>query len=206
MTTTTIRKPHPVKGDSSPWGSIHHVTEVAEGIIEVSTASHGGIKLNRQLNAQVPEYMRRKGGWYEEDCEWCLPAVALKLDETISRYEGAKNTMKHWFADEYEKFFNVVLQPGESRDKDDRMWHEAHKNDWIVDAAKTAPDNMVIVTATQGGSRVPVKTDKGWEYPPEKEFLVSKEEYDARNPLGFVINPEKHQEVPAGTWHKTPIL
>lgn len=49
----------------SPWGKIESKTEFAPDIVFVSTASHGGIKLDRLRNAMVPKPLRRAGGWYE---------------------------------------------------------------------------------------------------------------------------------------------
>ena len=54
----------------TPWGDAQDVIDVAEGIKWVSTASHGGYKLDRKRNAQVNEVWRQAGGWYEEDCDW----------------------------------------------------------------------------------------------------------------------------------------
>ncbi len=50
---------------TSPWGVIQDKRELAPGIWQVSTASHGGIKLSRERNAAMPDYMRNEGGWYE---------------------------------------------------------------------------------------------------------------------------------------------
>jgi hypothetical protein len=59
----------------SRWGPIQTKSELAPGVWSVSTAGHGGIKLSRERNAAVPAYLRREGGWYEEDCEWAIAAV-----------------------------------------------------------------------------------------------------------------------------------
>lgn len=57
------------------WGPSQHCKTVADGIQQVSTASHGGYKLDAIRNALVPAYMRQAGGWYEEDCDWAIVAV-----------------------------------------------------------------------------------------------------------------------------------
>lgn len=66
---------------SSPWGAVQHITQIAEGIVSVSTASHGGIKVSDERLALMPENMRSTtysgGGWFEEDCDWCLVAVTF---------------------------------------------------------------------------------------------------------------------------------
>ena len=42
----------------TPWGSSQHQRVLAEGITSVSTASHGGVHLDRKRNAAMPDYMR----------------------------------------------------------------------------------------------------------------------------------------------------
>ena len=59
----------------TPWGESQSVTNIAPGIISVSTAGHGGIKLDRTRNAMIPADARRKGGWYEEDSDACIPLL-----------------------------------------------------------------------------------------------------------------------------------
>lgn len=66
---------------SSPWGAVQQQHELAEGIIGVSTASHGGIKVSDELLAKMPAEFRTTpysgGGWFEEDCDWALVAVCF---------------------------------------------------------------------------------------------------------------------------------
>jgi hypothetical protein len=38
----------------TPWGVADHVSEIAPGVVEVSTPSHGGFHLNAERNAKVP--------------------------------------------------------------------------------------------------------------------------------------------------------
>ena len=47
---------------SSPWGSVQSCERIAGGIYSICTASHGGIKLSRQRNRIMPDYMRCEGG------------------------------------------------------------------------------------------------------------------------------------------------
>ena len=76
-------------GSFTIWGKAQDVTSLTEGAWLVSTASHGGIKLDRARNAMVPKAARCKGGWYEEDCNIAIPAAifpeirdALKVEES----------------------------------------------------------------------------------------------------------------------------
>jgi hypothetical protein len=67
-------------GSKTPWGSAQSAQELAPGIWSVSTAGHGGLKLDRARHAQLPPECRREGGWFEEDCEIYIP-FAFFLEE-----------------------------------------------------------------------------------------------------------------------------
>ncbi|HEU0197082.1 MAG TPA: hypothetical protein VFQ88_07740 [Nevskiaceae bacterium] len=61
---------------STPWGPPQQTRIIARGIVSVSTASHGGIHLDANLNAKVPTDLRSARAWYEEDSEWaCVVAT-----------------------------------------------------------------------------------------------------------------------------------
>lgn len=92
------------------------------GVTFYTTESHGGFKLCGSLNALVPDYMRCADGWYEEDCDWSIVATVFpaafheyhasrppRAEEVL---EMAKNTLKAWHPDAYERFYGVTLQPG----------------------------------------------------------------------------------------------
>ena len=88
---------------TSPWGSVQHSDELAEGIVQVHTASHGGIKLSDERLAQMPTDQRTSDGWYEEDCEAAfvyrhfLDAGVIELG-TKARAEVERwwGVMKEW--------------------------------------------------------------------------------------------------------------
>jgi hypothetical protein len=117
---------------TSPWGAIQDKRELAPGIWMVSTAGHGGIKLSRERNAAVPDYMRVAGGWYEEDCEWSIAAVVHPIGfQRVVKIEGrpdktefeyAMDALKNWYPDHFERFTGRPLLPGESRNKDERQF------------------------------------------------------------------------------------
>jgi hypothetical protein len=50
----------------------------------VTTSSHGGLRLSAAAWARLPEAIRQTaysgGGWFEEDCNWALPHLALGSD------------------------------------------------------------------------------------------------------------------------------
>ena len=74
----------PVRGGSSPWGPIQTVEPLGPDAAFVTTASHGGVRVSLTAWGQLPEAIRSTAfsdnGWFEEDCDWALPYLALGLD------------------------------------------------------------------------------------------------------------------------------
>ena len=62
------------EGSHTPWGPVQYFRELAPGAWSVSTAGHGGIKLDAARNRKIPSEARMPGGWYEEDCKWAIAA------------------------------------------------------------------------------------------------------------------------------------
>ena len=70
------------EGSSSPWGSVQTIEEIAEGIVSVTTAGHGGMWLSADRLARIPAELQHLnrfgvGAWFEEDCEVMIPVVAF---------------------------------------------------------------------------------------------------------------------------------
>ena len=184
----------PKAGEWSPWGRIDRAKKLAEGIVEVSTSSHGGIHLTPELNAAMPDAFRGDGGWYEEDCEWAVVALVYPHAFSQSAHASAHKTVKNWMPDAYETWAGVTLQPGESRKKDERAFLRSHADDWLVTSAfgswhESVPSGWVGVYAKPGAAVEAPSYDA-----PTRAFLVGKDEYDTR--LGtfglFVCDPMKH--------------
>ena len=74
----------PRPGSSSPWGTIQTVTPLGPDAVEVTTASHGGLRISPAALSRLPEAIQHTAysanGWFEEDCDWALPYLALGLD------------------------------------------------------------------------------------------------------------------------------
>lgn len=74
----------PTRGSSSPWGAIQTVDPLGPEVVSVTTASHGGLRVSLTALARLPEPIRQtahsRDGWFEEDCDWALPYLALGLD------------------------------------------------------------------------------------------------------------------------------
>lgn len=76
---------------NSPWGEIQTTEVVVPGIIRVTTAAHGGLRVGEELLERVPIYMHHESGWYEEDCEW---AFVFAVFEKEIREGGSERDVK----------------------------------------------------------------------------------------------------------------
>jgi len=183
---------------SSPWGAIQDKRELAPGIWTVSTASHGGIKLSRERNAGMPDYMRNEGGWYEEDCEWAKAAVVypigfqrvIKIEGKPDRteFEIAMDTLRNWHPDQYEQFTGIMLERGQSTVRDDRIFKAENETNFVVSAAwgdwaHWVPEGQVGVVARRDSDKA------------EKWFLVEGSLYQKRRGFFFVIDVSRDKEI-----------
>jgi hypothetical protein len=180
---------------TSPWGPVQHATELGEGCYFASTAGHGGVKLSRKMNADMPDYMRQAGGWYEEDCDWALavcryPQLAQGMGEYAKVTTAARDTMKNWHPHEYARFFGVSVESlaGQSFKYDEELFDIANADKLVVTAAwgdwhENVSAGMVGVLATRGGSRTPGT---------ERVYVeVTAERYAARSHFGYVIQSDE---------------
>ena len=187
----------------SPWGHIQTRHHIQNDCYWVSTASHGGIKLSRRINAKMPEGMRRPGGWYEEDCEWCLPVLEFRwlaeiLADKVFKGDGgvdallesADNTMQNWFPHEYAgKYLGGVVEVlrGKSYKYDKECFEAENAQNWVVIAAwgdwqEGVPKGMVGVLATIGGVRGVSE---------ERYVLATGEAYRARGKFAYVLTGDE---------------
>jgi hypothetical protein len=124
---------------NTPWGQSQHVKHFGPDIFSVSTAGHGGFKVEAKANLKIPFYMREADGWYEEDCDWAVVAVVFPDLFTAEDHVLAKKTLASWKPDAYERYFEVTLKPGESHTKDERAFYKAHA-DALIDEAMAMLD------------------------------------------------------------------
>ena len=69
----------PRVGAESPWGIVQSADQFGEGVVFVSTSSHGGFWVSDEKLGSMPAQFARHGigsrfhsgwdGWFEEDCE-----------------------------------------------------------------------------------------------------------------------------------------
>lgn len=170
---------------STPWGMAQASEIYADGVVFHSTASHGGIKLDRTRNAAMPAMLRVPCGWYEEDCEWAK--VVIGFPDLFTDYERrhADRTLREYYPERWEAVHGRALEPGESFAKDRRLFRKAHAHDWVVVSAITSKERpgFVDCIATLGGDGTASSRCR---------FLVPDTEYRA-GPHGFVIDEQRHR-------------
>lgn len=88
----------------TPWGESQLIEVLGDGILSVSTASHGGIYVPKALLNRIPlrhqEYAARWSGdlqWYEEDCAWAAVALAFPEKFSAEVVEQAARIRDNWF-------------------------------------------------------------------------------------------------------------
>ena len=116
-------RPYPEgRGPHSPWGSAQYVSTYAEGLWLYETASHGGFLVSPALLSTFPPELKTENGWYEEDCDWSLVAIALRDHDPAIFTEveliRAERVLRNWHPDAWETVYGRELQPGESHIKD----------------------------------------------------------------------------------------
>lgn len=62
---------------TSPWGLIVEQQQLAEGILLIETAGHGGLKLTESLADAIPSHLTNHGQFYEEDEAFALVYLAF---------------------------------------------------------------------------------------------------------------------------------
>jgi len=176
----------------TPWGNSDSKHILAPGILSLSTPSHGGIKVEKELNLLIPAYMRAPDGFYEEDVDWAIVATVFPHAFTTEDKAHARKTLRDWVPSAYERYYKEIIPPGQSRKKDEAAFKVLHKNDYLSLAAwgdwhKNVPPGHVVVFAGRGGRTADYKYPKDTAY-----FVVSQEEYDEPHPFSFVIDEARH--------------
>lgn len=193
----------PKRGDSSPWGAIQDVVKHATGIIQVHTASHGGVWLSgarlREMKARAPALLELAdfysgGNWFEEDLEMCRVILAFPEYFKEAQVVSCVSSLINTYPDMMAKHLGREIDPAESYALRRRNFLEENKGRYIVtsasgDWADWVPAGMVGVAAVIDEDRTRPASEYKW-------FLVPKTEYELRDgALGFVIDPERHQEI-----------
>lgn len=165
----------------TPWGKAQSIEQQADGIRFITTASHGGFKLDRQRNAQVPACLRRAGGWYEEDVEYAIVYLIFGLGASSGELEYYKQVIKDHWPEAWEQYSGEKLELKDSRVLREKDFLLQNQNNYIACSAMgdwhpKVPKGMVGIIARKGG--VP-----GGE---EKCVLVTEEVYRGN----YVVQPD----------------
>lgn len=177
------------------WGDIQSRKLLAPGILSISTASHGGIIVEKEINVLIPEYMRSPDGAYEEDVDWSIVATVFPHAFTKEERARAKEIFRNSIPMAYELYYKEVIPPGQSHAKDEVTFKFLHKNDYLSLAAwgdwhSQVPPGNVVVFAGRGGRTADYKLPKDTAY-----FVVPVDEYEDRGPHGFVIDEKRHPRI-----------
>lgn len=126
------------EGSRTPWGAAQSTYYPAPGIVQVSTAGHGGVKLSPERNREVHPALRRRSGWYEEDCEASIvgmyfPEAFPSSSLSASDHEGS---VKDWFPDDWESATGGTVTADESRVRAEQEWVEAHRGELVARSAR----------------------------------------------------------------------
>ena len=87
----------------TPWGNADSIKNIGRGILSISTPGHGGYFVPVNERAKMPAAALKTfagGGWYEEDCDWCLVALSFPdlFDEPA--IAAAVKTCEDWLTAE----------------------------------------------------------------------------------------------------------
>ncbi len=105
---------------SSPWGQVQHSEQIISGIWAVSTSTHGGIWLSPDRLAELTNilgysYSTFCGStcWFEEDCDWCIPAIAFQFHGSYEAACQQLRGMSQWLEnDRYKKAYDALMNAG----------------------------------------------------------------------------------------------
>ena len=102
----------------TPWGMSDNNRKYAPGINYYSTPSHGGFKVSSGKLSKMPDALRKlaepREGWFEQDCAAAAVIVAFKEFFSADEFTEAIKTLKNWYPDTFEEYYNTKIPEGES--------------------------------------------------------------------------------------------
>lgn len=200
--------------NSTPWGAAQHTVVIASGIVQVSTASHGGIWLSHERWAQLPAGIDAgelragnnpdDGVWLEEDCEATLAITAFpeefrhawllrgSASEAIEHnLTIARQSLKDCFPRTAAILLGITIPISESRALRETQFNRDHAEDWIAVGAwgswlESVPSGMVGVIAVKVSELASSQRN-------ERYYLIPEDEYERRGEFGILVDTERHQ-------------
>lgn len=168
----------------SPWGTVQYGRVLADGIVRVGTAGHGGVRISPQRLTQMPPALRLgRQQWFEEDCEASLVDWAFHDDLGLSAEQTAyaERVVRDYFPEQWEAYTGRTLAPGESCCRDAEVFATTNADKFVSKGAFGAwhddvPKGYVGVTA--------IRTCDG----ARRTFLVEADRYHQATINGHVID------------------
>lgn len=96
---------------NTPWGPAQTATYYGDGIVQYSTAGHGGFHVSAGLLRRMPDYLQNAdvyanghAGWFEEDCAWAIVAITYPERFKMQTRLDAVRTMQSTYPKQWEEF------------------------------------------------------------------------------------------------------
>lgn len=181
----------------TPWGRADNYEDIGQGIMSVSTPSHGGYFVPPSVLRIMPKGLVNRDGWYEEDCEWCKVAVAFPHLFPKDTFGAAERMLVDRFPAAAAAIGYDVTCDNSSVLRE-RAFIKEHRDDYVVvsawgDWAPGVPSGQVLCQAVRGGRK-----ENGQYASDDKAFfLVGGDEYAKRSSFGFVVDEQRHRQVEA---------
>ena len=178
-------------GDTGPWGVAKYVHEERKEIFVVTGSDDNGIQLSAERNANMPEPLRRKGGWYlnrldEHILVWFAFIEECDDDDTRT----VRRRFRDDFPDEYEQLTGKRLRKGQSRKRDQEIFNRTHANDMIsVWSSATYGEEIVKVTARRPSAPDEYAT---YEIPTQEYYTAIREDESS---FGIVIDESQYKPI-----------
>ena len=98
----------------SPWGKVESHGILGPGMVQVTTASHGGIRVYEWRLSLMDPSLVIPNGWYENNSQWCLPVIAFSEEFTSEVVGEAIKTFRDAFPERHQAYFKTATQTQEN--------------------------------------------------------------------------------------------
>jgi hypothetical protein len=92
---------------STPWGSAQTAKSFGRGIVQYSTAGHGGFHVSSGLLRKMAEDMSGDAyaplGWFEEDCAWSLVVLSFPERFSLQARLDALSTARDYYPQQFQR-------------------------------------------------------------------------------------------------------
>lgn len=103
---------------STPWGTAQTARNFGVGIVQYSTASHGGFHVSGGLLRKMDEDMRGDAyaplGWFEEDCAWCMVALSFPERFPLQARLDALDTLRSTYPQQWKRLCQSAANYGQA--------------------------------------------------------------------------------------------